>query len=59
MNENAIMEETFPVRSVPGLVVQLRVTVWRSEKLVAETMESSGTQKKGDFHRWNPLQSNG
>jgi hypothetical protein len=31
----------------------------RCEKLVAEVMESSGTQKKGNVRRWKPLQGNG
>jgi hypothetical protein len=38
---------------------QLRVTVVRSEKLVAEAGESSGTQRKENVHRLKPLPSNG
>jgi hypothetical protein len=58
------MEETFYVRSVLRLIVklwlsQLRVTVTRSEKLVAEARDSSGTQRKEDVHLWQPLPSNG
>jgi hypothetical protein len=36
---------------------QLRVAVVRSEKLVAEARDSSGTQRKGNVHRWKPLPS--
>jgi hypothetical protein len=45
-----------------GLIVllsQLRVATVRSEKLVAETRESSGTQRKGNIRRWKPLPRNG
>jgi hypothetical protein len=38
---------------------QLGVSVVRSEKLVAETGDSSGTQRKGNVNRWKPLASNG
>jgi hypothetical protein len=38
---------------------QLRGAVVRSEKLVAETGDSSGTQRKGDVRRWKPLPGNG
>jgi hypothetical protein len=31
----------------------------RSEKLIAEAGDSSGTQRKGNFRRWKPLQNNG
>jgi hypothetical protein len=56
--------DTFYVPSVPGLMVklwlsQLRVTVVRSEKLEAEAGDSSGTQRKGNVHLWQPLPSNG
>jgi hypothetical protein len=37
---------------------QLRVAVLRSEKLVAEARDSSGTQRKGNACRWKPLPSN-
>jgi hypothetical protein len=37
----------------------LRVAVVRSEKLAAESEESSGTQRKEDVRRWKPLPSNG
>jgi hypothetical protein len=36
---------------------QLRVVVVRSEKMVAEAGDISGTQRKGDIHRWKPLPS--
>jgi hypothetical protein len=36
---------------------QLRVAVVRSEKLVAEARDSSGTQRKGNVRRWKPLPS--
>jgi hypothetical protein len=35
----------------------LRVVVVRSEKLIVEARESSGTQK-GNVRRWKPLLSN-
>jgi hypothetical protein len=38
---------------------QLRVASVRSEKLVAEAGDSSGTQKKGNIHRWKQLSRNG
>jgi hypothetical protein len=38
---------------------QLRVAVVRSEKLVAEAEEISGTQRKGNVRRWKPLPGNG
>jgi hypothetical protein len=37
----------------------VRVSVVRSEKLVAEAGESSGTQGKGNVRCWKPLPSNG
>jgi hypothetical protein len=40
-------------------VHQLRVTVMRSEKLVAEDRENSGKQRKGDVRRWKPLLRSG
>jgi hypothetical protein len=52
------MEETFSVLSVPGLYNE-GDAVMRSEKLVAEAGDSSGTQRKGNVRRWKPLQSNG
>jgi hypothetical protein len=39
-------------------VGQLRAAVVRSEKLVAEAGDSSGTQRKGNVRRWKPLPSN-
>jgi hypothetical protein len=39
------------------LLGQLRVAVVRSEKLVAEAGDSSGTQR--NVRRWKPLPSNG
>jgi hypothetical protein len=41
------------------LVSQLRVAVVRSEKLVAEAGDSSGTQRKGSVRNWKPLPING
>jgi hypothetical protein len=35
------------------------VAVLRSEKLVAEAGDSSGTQRKGNVRYWKPLASNG
>jgi hypothetical protein len=62
------MEETLFVWFVPRaiqqeLVVQLllsyfRVTVVRSENLVAEAGENQGTQKKGNVHHWKLLPNN-
>jgi hypothetical protein len=53
--EHAIMEERFSVRSVAGIYIyktrtssHLRVVVVRSEKLVTEARNSSGTQRKGN-----------
>jgi hypothetical protein len=45
--------EEFSVQFVSGLYNddQLRVAVVRSEKLVAEAADSSGTQRKGNVHR--------
>jgi hypothetical protein len=40
-------------------VSQLRVTILRIEKLVAEAGDTSGTQKKRNVRHWKPLQSNG
>jgi hypothetical protein len=37
----------------------MRVAVVRSEKLVAEVGENSGTQRMGNILRWKPLPSNG
>jgi hypothetical protein len=37
----------------------LRIAVVRSEKLVAEARDSSGTQKKRNVHHWKMLPSNG
>jgi hypothetical protein len=37
---------------------RLGVAVVRSEKLVAEVGDSSGTQRKGNVLRWKPLPSN-
>jgi hypothetical protein len=36
-----------------------RIVVVRTEKLVAEAGESSGTQRKVDVSRWKPLPSEG
>jgi hypothetical protein len=41
------------------LLGQMRVAVVRSEKLLAEAGESSGTQRKGNVRNWKPLPSNG
>jgi hypothetical protein len=38
---------------------RLRFAVMRSEKLVAEVGESSGTQRKGEISLWKPLPSTG
>jgi hypothetical protein len=38
---------------------QLRVAVVRSEKLVSEDVNSSGTQRKENVRRWKPIPSNG
>jgi hypothetical protein len=35
----------------------MRVTVVRSEKLVAEAGDSFGTQRRGNARRWKPLPS--
>jgi hypothetical protein len=40
-------------------VDRLRVVAVRSENVVAEVGDSSGTQGKRDVHRWKPLPSNG
>jgi hypothetical protein len=40
------------------LLSQLRVAVVRSEKLLAEAGDSSGTQRKGKVCSWKPLPSN-
>jgi hypothetical protein len=40
-----------------GWLSQLRVAVVRSEKLVAEVGDSSGTQRKGDVRRGKMLPS--
>jgi hypothetical protein len=59
------MEETFSVRSVPGpyneaySFSRLRLSVVRSEKLVAEAGDSSEIQIKEIVRRWKPLPSNG
>jgi hypothetical protein len=37
----------------------LRVVVVRSEKLIAEAGDSSGTQRKRNVHHWKPLPSDG
>jgi hypothetical protein len=37
----------------------LRAAVVRSEKLVSEARESSGTQRKGNVRLWKKLPSNG
>jgi hypothetical protein len=52
------MEETFSVRSVPGLYIE-KVAVLRSEKLVPVAGDSSGTQRKGNVRRCKPLIRNG
>jgi hypothetical protein len=62
------MEDTFSVRSAPELynedywfncwLSQLRVGVVRSEKLVAEVGDSSGTQGMGNVDRLKPLPNN-
>jgi hypothetical protein len=44
--EHALIEDTFSVRSVLGL-------------LVADVGEISGIHMKGDVRRWKPLSSNG
>jgi hypothetical protein len=36
---------------------QLRAAVVRSEKLVSEAGDSSGTQRKGNVCHWKPLPS--
>jgi hypothetical protein len=36
----------------------LRVAVVKSEKLVAEAGDSTGTQRKGNVRFWKPLPSN-
>jgi hypothetical protein len=41
------------------LLIQLRVAVVRSEKVVAEDGDNSVTQRKGNVSRWKPLPSNG
>jgi hypothetical protein len=38
---------------------QFRVAIVRSEKLVAEAGDSSGTKRKENIRRWKPLPSNG
>jgi hypothetical protein len=55
------MEETFSVRSVPGLIraTELRVAVVGSEKLVADAGDILRTHRKGNVRRWKPLPSNG
>jgi hypothetical protein len=64
------MEETFSVQFMLGLhqelvaqlffslLSQLRVAVERTEMLVAEARESSGTLKKGNVCHWKLLPSN-
>jgi hypothetical protein len=42
-----------------GWLSSLRPAVVRSEKLVAEAEDCSGTQRKGNVRRWKPLTSNG
>jgi hypothetical protein len=37
----------------------MRIAIVRSEKLVAEAGDSSGTQRKGNVRRWKPLPKNG
>jgi hypothetical protein len=37
----------------------MTVAVVRNEKLVAETGDSSGTQRKVNVRRWKPLSRNG
>jgi hypothetical protein len=41
------------------LLIKFRIAVMRSEKLVAEAEDSSGTWKKRHVRRWKPLPSNG
>jgi hypothetical protein len=48
----------FSVWSVPGLYNE-DYAVGRSEKLVAEVGDSSGTQRKGNVRCWKLLPSNG
>jgi hypothetical protein len=43
---------------VQKLLSQLRAEAVRSEKLVAEAVDSSGLQKKGNVRRRKPLPSN-
>jgi hypothetical protein len=60
------MEEAFSLWSVPGYLTrnsfwlrQLRFRVVRSEKLFAEAVDSSGTQRKRNVRLLRPLSSNG
>jgi hypothetical protein len=60
MREHATVEDTFSVLSIPGLykedvvqlwLSQLRAAALRSETLVAEVRDSSGTQRKKNVRR--------
>jgi hypothetical protein len=51
-------EDVSPGSEECPLLSQLRVTVVRREKLVAEVGDSSGTQRKGNVRQWKPLPSN-
>jgi hypothetical protein len=46
-------------KATSSITDQPRFAVVRSEKLVAEAVDSSGTQRKWKIHRWKPLPSNG
>jgi hypothetical protein len=60
-----LLEAVFSVRSMPRLhneeQLPSRVSVQADSQLtaaVAEVGDSSGTQRKGNFHHWKPLPSN-
>jgi hypothetical protein len=56
--QNELIGGKLPVVKVTlTLTLTLRVAVVRSEKLVAETGGSSGTQRKGNVHRWSCYQA--
>jgi hypothetical protein len=38
-------------------LIKLRVTVVKSDKLVGEARDSSGTLRKRNVHHWKPLQA--